>query len=245
MKLVRAVLILPWESDQPTTGRNVSLAPLIGISIAVYLNFLLLDSRTDDTFHAAVAQWSFVPASPSPITFVTAMFVHWSFAHLAGNMFFLFMFGDNVEHRLGPWALVATYLVTGTAAGLVYWWVHLGSKVPCAGASGAISGVMGVYAVLFPQARFRILVGRRTGWDTTAAVAIGAWLVEQTVFGIILESQGRGGTAFSAHIGGLLTGVAIGMCLRLAGRGGVESATALEAGMEPPADGRRSRRQGG
>jgi membrane associated rhomboid family serine protease len=154
---------------------------------------------------------------PSPIhlTLVTSMFMHGGLLHLAGNMLFLWVFGDNVEHRLGPLIFIAFYLLTGVAGALAQIMVNPDSVIPMLGASGAISGVLGAYLVLFPGNRvlffvFRFLV-RLPAW-----VAIGLWAAFQFIGGFTLVGgEAAGGVAYMAHIGGFLAGVLAGFVFRV------------------------------
>jgi membrane associated rhomboid family serine protease len=154
---------------------------------------------------------------PSPIhlTLITSMFMHAGLLHLAGNMLFLWVFGDNVEHRVGPLIFIAFYLLTGVAGALAQIMVNPDSVIPMLGASGAISGVLGAYIVLFPGNRvlffvFRFLV-RLPAW-----VAIGLWAAFQIIGGFALGSpEGGGGVAYMAHIGGFAAGVVAGLVFRV------------------------------
>ncbi len=163
-----------------------------------------------------IRQWSVVPrqlvANPAeeiPTVF-TSMFMHAGWMHLLGNMLFLWIFGDNVEARLGRAKYLTFYLVCGIVATLAQVAVSSGSNIPSLGASGAISGVLGAYLVLFPQGRVRILA--RGGIMTVPAlVVIGLWILLQFVNGIgsITQSSKTGGIAYMAHIGGFAAGMAL------------------------------------
>lgn len=151
---------------------------------------------------------------PTPIpvylTLITAMFMHGGFAHIFGNMLYLWIFGDNLEDALGHGRYLVFYLVTGVLAGLSHVLVTaaLGSNplIPSLGASGAISGVLGGYILLFPQRRVRVL------WlfsvvEVPALVAIGLWFVFQLVSGAGMLGGEMGGVAYGAHIGGFIAGL--------------------------------------
>ena len=163
-----------------------------------------------------IRQWAVVPrqlvANPAEEipTILTSMFMHAGWMHLLGNMLFLWIFGDNVEARLGRAKYLGFYLVCGIVATLAQVAVSSGSSIPNLGASGAISGVLGAYLILFPQGRVRVLM--RGGTVTMPAlVVIGLWIILQLVNGIgsITQSSQTGGVAYMAHIGGFLAGMAL------------------------------------
>ena len=159
---------------------------------------------------------------PTPIpvylTLITSMFMHGGIAHIFGNMLFLFIFGDNIEDRLGHIRYLIFYLICGILAGLA----HVLSTaafaggdpaslmVPSLGASGAISGVLGGYFLLFPTNRVTVIIS----WFVTqvpAFIAIGLWFVFQIISGLGVLGSGsqQGGVAFAAHIGGFIAGLAL------------------------------------
>ncbi len=138
------------------------------------------------------------------------MFLHGGWGHLGGNMLFLWIFGDNLEHRIGHLRFLTFYLVCGIAAGIAHIVFNSQSTVPTVGASGAISGVMGGYLLLFPRNRVYVL----TYGGVTAVPALfmlGLWILMQLVngFGEVARTPETGGVAFIAHIGGFLAGMAL------------------------------------
>ena len=151
------------------------------------------------------------------LTLLTAIFMHGGIAHLAGNMWFLFIFGDNVESALGRIRYLIFYLATGLLASLAHVATSqlLGADlaVPCLGASGAISGILGGYLLLFPHRRVRVLLLRQIS-DVPALVAVGMWFVFQLISGLGMLGGASGGVAYGAHIGGFLAGL---MLVRLVG----------------------------
>jgi membrane associated rhomboid family serine protease len=154
----------------------------------------------------------FRPAAPVAIALLTSMFLHAGFAHLAGNMLFLWIYGDNVEHRLGPVLYLAAYLATGVAATLFHTVFDLESVLPLVGASGAISGVLGFYFVWFPHNRVRVWVLLFPFFMNVitlpARIVLGFYLVFSNLLPFLI-SQGMpgGGVAYGAHIGGFLGGL--------------------------------------
>ena len=148
-------------------------------------------------------------ATPLPVyfNFLSSMFMHGSIMHIFGNMLFLWIFGDNLENLLGHIRFAAFYIVCGIAAALAQIVMDSDSVIPMLGASGAISGVMGGYVLLFPQRQVRALI---FNFLTTvpAFVAIGLWIGYQLLLGY-LTPAGTGGVAYAAHIGGFIAGVAL------------------------------------
>ncbi|MGE5436209.1 MAG: rhomboid family intramembrane serine protease [Syntrophothermus sp.] len=150
---------------------------------------------------------------PTPIpvlfTFFTSMFMHASIAHIFGNMLFLLIFGDNLENRIGHLRYLIFYLVTGLFAGLsqVFITLNFGGDafIPTLGASGAISGVLGGYLMLFPTRRVRVMIFYIIT-EVPALVALGLWFVFQLFSGFSSLGNAQGGVAFAAHIGGFVSG---------------------------------------
>ncbi len=145
------------------------------------------------------------------ITLITSMFMHGGFAHIFGNMVFLFVFGDNIEDRIGHFRYLIFYLLLGVLSDLahVYATAELGGNllIPTIGASGAISGVLGAYILLFPKKRIRVIIF----WlitDVPAVFALGLWFAYQIIGGLIGVGAGAdtGGIAYGAHVGGFIAG---------------------------------------
>ncbi len=142
---------------------------------------------------------------PALLTLLTSMFLHGGLFHLLGNMLYLWIFGNNIEDRLGPARFVLFYLACGVAASLTHVLVQPGSRVPVIGASGAIAGILGAYVMLFPGARVKTFVFLVFYIDVVpipAAIVLGLWFVAQ-----ILNIGMGGGVAWFAHIGGFVAGV--------------------------------------
>ncbi len=161
-----------------------------------------------------------IPQEPGPrpiyLTILSAMFMHGGFAHLFGNLLYLWIFGDNVEHRFGSGVFLAFYLVSGLTATAAQIALNPDGIVPNLGASGAISGVLGAYLVLFPRNRVTAIFLYYIV-SIPAIVAIGVWIVFQFFngFGSIMVSQETvGGVAYGAHIGGFLAGVVFAFVLK-------------------------------
>jgi membrane associated rhomboid family serine protease len=148
-------------------------------------------------------------ATPLPVyfNFLSSMFMHGDIMHIFGNMLFLWIFGDNLENLLGHLRFAAFYIVCGFAAAFAQIFMDPDSVIPMLGASGAISGVLGGYVLLFPQRQVRAII---FNFLTTvpAFVAIGIWIAYQLIVGY-LTPAGTGGVAYAAHIGGFFGGVAL------------------------------------
>lgn len=148
-------------------------------------------------------------STPLPVyfNFLSSMFMHGGLMHIFGNMLFLFIFGDNLENLLGHLRYALFYIMCGFAAAIAQIVMDSDSVIPMLGASGAISGVLGGYVLLFPQRQVRAII---FNFLTTvpAFVAIGIWIVYQLVLGY-LTPAGTGGVAYAAHIGGFIAGVAL------------------------------------
>jgi membrane associated rhomboid family serine protease len=186
--------------------------------IAVNVLFFLVELSGGDAF---VKQWAFVPsrflANPAADfpTLFTSMFMHAGWLHLGGNMLYLWIFGDNVEDRLGHGPFTIFYFACGLAATFAQLMFSGGSHVPNLGASGAIAGVLGSYILLFPQGRVRVLQGQQVV-QMPALLVIGFWIVLQLFSGIgsISNSADTGGVAYMAHIGGFVAGCVLTLLLR-------------------------------
>jgi membrane associated rhomboid family serine protease len=186
--------------------------------IALNILFFFVELNGGDAF---VKQWAFVPsrflANPAADfpTLFTSMFMHAGWVHLGGNMLYLWIFGDNVEDRLGHGVFTIFYFLCGIAATFAQLMVNPGSHVPNVGASGAIAGVLGSYLLLFPQGRVRVLQGQQVV-QMPALMVIGFWIVLQLFSGIgaISNAADTGGVAYMAHIGGFAAGCLLTLVLR-------------------------------
>jgi membrane associated rhomboid family serine protease len=160
-----------------------------------------------------------IPQEPGPtpiwLTLFTSIFMHGGWLHLAGNMLFLWIYGDNVEHRIGHGLFAVFYLAAGVVASVAQILVNTGSFIPTLGASGAISGVLGAYLVMFPGNRVLVLFGWFAFW-VPAVVVIGMWAVFQFIngFGAAALTAETGGVAYMAHIGGFVVGIVAGFVFR-------------------------------
>ncbi len=157
-----------------------------------------------------------IPQAPGPdpiqLTLLTSMFMHADLLHLGGNMVFLWVFGDNVEHRAGRILFLVAYLGAGLVGSLAQIWSSAESPIPTLGASGAISGVLGAYIVLFPGNRVTVFMFRFLT-QVPALVAIGIWIAFQ-LFASFTAPAGVGGVAYLAHLGGFAAGIVAGLLFR-------------------------------
>lgn len=151
---------------------------------------------------------------PESYTLVSYMFFHGGFLHLAGNMLFLWVFGDNVEDALGHFKFIVFYLACGIAAALTHAWISPTPEVPLVGASGAIAGVIAAYLLLHPRVHVWVLVFRFIPLRITALFALGAWILSQFVMAALPDG---GPVAWWAHIGGLVAGAILVLFLRRPG----------------------------
>lgn len=194
--------------DDNSARRSVPLVTYALIALNVL--FFFVETSGGEAF---IMKWAFVPsrflANPSAdfLTLFTSMFMHAGWLHLGGNMLYLWIFGDNVEDRLGHTMFTIFYLLCGLAATFAQLAFSLGSNVPNLGASGAIAGVLGAYLVMFPQGRVRVLQGQQV-IPVPALIVIGFWFVLQLFSGIgsIANTADTGGVAYMAHIGGFIAG---------------------------------------
>jgi membrane associated rhomboid family serine protease len=222
--------------DENEGGRTPFVTwALIGLNILAFV--LELSQGSEGALQSFVTAWGVVPREyslgrdlppgiPLPFwsTLITSMFLHGGWAHLGGNMLFLWIFGDNLERVMGHLRYALFYLVTGLAAGLAHIAFNSGSTLPSVGASGAISGILGGYLLLFPRNRVRVLT-RGGIMQVPAFVMLGLWIVLQLVsgFGSVARTDETtgGGVAYMAHIGGFAAGLLL-VKLFAAGRRGIQ-----------------------
>jgi membrane associated rhomboid family serine protease len=184
------------------------------------LAFLFDRSLTDPAREAFIRTYGVVPVRFDPITVFTSMFLHGGWAHFLGNMLFLWIFGDNVEDRVGHGRFVFFYLLCGVAAVAAHVYMNPFSRIPTIGASGAIAGVMGGYFVLYPTSRVLALVPLIIIWqivEVPAIIFLGFWFLMQFVMmGMTAAQAGAdgGGIAFAAHIAGFVAGMAAVLVLK-------------------------------
>ena len=209
--------MLPLYDDNPLPGRPYVTWALMGICIVVYLFQLPL---TGDALKEHFYAYGMVPLVvfgdaalpegvarvPAWLTPLTSVFMHGDFMHLAGNMLYLWIFGDNVELCMGRVKFLAFYLLTGVIAAFSNALMDVSSFVPLIGASGAISGVLGAYIMLFPRANVQVFIFPFGLIAIPAMIVLGFYFV-MDLFSGLTTSAGGGGVAFWAHVGGFVAGV--------------------------------------
>ncbi len=179
-------------------------------SVAFLFELSLPESARESFFET----YGVVPARLDLFAVFTSMFLHGGWLHFLGNMLYLWIFGDNVEDRLGHGRFVVFYLACGAAAALAHVWMNPASPIPTIGASGAIAGVMGAYFVLYPNSRVLALVPLFIIWEVIevpAIIFLGIWFLMQFFSGVgaLAETAARtGGVAFWAHVAGFVAGIA-------------------------------------
>ncbi len=221
--------MFPLRDTIPSSRFPAVTLGLIVVNVVVFLAELSLSAHSLD---AVFSQWGVVPctltgscpgrlrlsrgllavAAPPPyLTMVSSLFLHGGWMHIIGNMWSLWIFGDNVEDRMGRGAFLSFYLLSGLAAGALHVAFNTRSPVPTVGASGAIAGVMGAYLLLFPHARVVTLVPIFIFVQTIelpAVAFLGFWFVSNlwSGLGALVASTRAGGVAWWAHIGGFVVG---------------------------------------
>jgi membrane associated rhomboid family serine protease len=221
--------MFPIRDDQPRFSTPYVNYFIIALNVLVYVFFELpVQMQGGRHFDALVFQFGFIPEHltgaltgtshyPLPaavLTIFTSMFLHAGLFHIVGNLWFLWIFGDNVEDYLGHFSYLIFYLLCGVAAALTFIAINPTSRIPTLGASGAIAGVMGAYIVLYPKARVQtlvVLIVFFTFWWIPAWVFLGYWFfiqfVETTMTASASAAQQTGGVAFAAHVGGFVAGL--------------------------------------
>jgi membrane associated rhomboid family serine protease len=216
--------MLPLRDDIPSNRFPLVTVALIVVNAFVFIQELSLGPRLEETFF----RWALVPARYTDGSalrelsllglvgpFFSSMFLHGGWIHLIGNMWTLWIFGDNVEDRVGHGKFLLLYLLSGIAAGALHIATNSSSAIPTIGASGAVAGVMGAYLRFFPHARVHTVIPPFVWgpiFDLPAVVFLGWWLLLQFFNGALsLVGQGDyGGVAWWAHVGGFIFGMLVG-----------------------------------
>lgn len=203
-------MFIPYKDLNPTEREPYWTWLLVAANVAAFAaTFDILTMPPSEQIVALEAHGALVPARPEAPDFLTSMFLHGSIGHLFGNMLFLWITGDNIEDAFGRFAYPFFYVFCGIVGGLAHVAVAPGSTVPLVGASGAISGLMGAYVVLYPNSRVRFFYWffiRFAGtFEIRAMWWLGAWFGFQLLLGGIVGAEG-GGVAYAAHIGGFVVG---------------------------------------
>lgn len=202
--------MLPIRDHNPSGRTPYVTFALMAANILIFLSYGMAEIST---VNAVYYEWAMIPARISfgegYYTFVTSMFLHGGWMHLAGNMLFLWIFGDNIEDEMGHIPYLIFYLATGVLAGLVQYLTATQSGVPTVGASGAIAGVMGGYLLLYPKAKIDILLILIVFFrifPIPAWIMLMVWFAMQ-FFGGWGADPDTGGVAYWAHAGGSVAGI--------------------------------------
>jgi membrane associated rhomboid family serine protease len=213
--------MIPLKDMTPRQSLPIVTLLLIGVNVAVFAHQILLAPAASDAF---IRTYALVPSKiplalagrhytlvQALVPLFTCMFLHGGYLHILGNMWFLWIFGGNVEDRFGSAVYLLFYLVCGVASSISQLLFSWGSHIPSLGASGAISGVLGAYIVFFPKSRILTLVPLFIIWFTVripAIIFIGLWFILQFLSGLSsLGAASSGGVAWWAHVGGFLAGL--------------------------------------
>jgi membrane associated rhomboid family serine protease len=229
--------VIPLRDANPTRSTPiVTVALIVACFVAFAFELGRLASGGTEALDAFVTEWGIVPAELTAawssgsvltiesLTLITSQFLHGGWLHLLGNLLFLWIFGNNVEDRLGRFRFLLFYLVGGAVAGLTQVAIDPDSTIPTIGASGAIAATLGAYLVLFPRARITSLVFLGFFYqliDVPAVIVLVFWFALQLIDGLasigVTDTAG-GGVAFFAHIGGFVFGAVVGLVLNAVGR---------------------------
>ncbi len=209
--------MIPYRDDNPINIVPYSTILIISLNLLVFVMQLLSgeDSRSIVYSYGAIPQniISFQSTQPIPayLTIFTSMFMHGGVFHIAWNMLYFWIFGNNIEESLGHIRFILFYLFCGVVAALSHTLLSPSSNIPMIGASGAVSGMLGAYILLFPMAQVRTIV--LLGFYITvvkipALIVIGFWAIIQVVSGLLSQGNAaQGGIAFFAHVGGFVAGL--------------------------------------
>jgi len=204
--------MIPLRDSQPSYSPPVMTVTIIAANVLIFLFEFSLDPFS---LNHLIYVYGVIPDRFQFSDLITSMFLHGGWMHLIGNMWFLWIYGDNVEDILGPWKFLLFYLLCGIAAGLTHVLTNPLSRVPTIGASGAVAGVMGAYLLKFPHSRILTLVPIFVFFTTVevpAAFILVYWMVIQLFSGvgsIGYSHLQEGGVAWFAHVGGFLTGMVL------------------------------------
>jgi membrane associated rhomboid family serine protease len=218
--------MIPLSDDAPRFSTPFVTYFIIALNTLIFVFELSVGAQGQRALNSLINHFGVVPlhferalaggSTPSLtglfLTILTAMFLHGSWLHVIGNMWFLWIFGDNIEDYLGHFTYLLFYLVSGFAAALAHIVINAGSRVPSVGASGAIAGVMGAYFVLYPRARVLMWFPPIFFFHLPAWLVLGYWFFVQFMSGTatsIAETSQSGGIAFWAHVGGFVAGVVL------------------------------------
>ena len=204
-------MLFPYKDDNPRILIPYVTYGIIAINILVFVIQFNLGISSQTAEENFIYSFGFIPANFSFITIFTSMFLHGGFSHIMGNMWFLWVFGDNVEGVLGHAKYALFYILCGVAATISQLLINPASTIPMVGASGAIAGVLGMYMIRFPKANvhvFAFIIIFFTTFRIPALFVLGFWFFNQLTNGLgSLGFNTTGGVAWFAHIGGFIAGI--------------------------------------
>ena len=202
-------MFFPYKDDNPRVLFPFITYILITINILVFLTFTYISSLTPNInwFYT----FGFIPNSFNVLTILSSMFIHSGIGHILSNMWFLYIFGDNIESILGHMKFLVFYILCGFGAAFAQYIIDPNSSIPMVGASGAIAGVLGAYMISFPKAKvhvFAFIIIFITTLIIPAQIVLGLWFFIQLSSGLnSLGIDTNGGVAWFAHVGGFIAGV--------------------------------------
>lgn len=209
--------MIPFKDDNPTRTVPAVTIGLIVLNVLIYIWEVLAPGGEQQIafFYGAIPHNLLTFEKTQPInpvlTVFTSMFLHGGLFHLGGNMLYLWIFGNNIEDRLGHVRFLIFYIAAGIVAAYAHALTASGSRIPMIGASGAVSGVLGAYLLLYPHARVHTLLFFGFFWQIVqipALIVIGFWAIIQLINGVLSTGMlGQGGVAWFAHVGGFLFGL--------------------------------------
>ena len=212
-------MFFPYKDDNPRVLIPYVTYSLIAFNIFIFLYQFVMEFSDPEASGIFIYAFGLIPADFSIITMFTSMFLHGGIAHILGNMWFLWIFGDNVESTLGHVKFVLFYLLCGVAAALCQVLMNPASEIPMVGASGAIAGVLGLYMIRFPRARVHVFIFILIFFTTIrvpANIVLGFWFFNQLTNGMgTLGLDTTGGVAWFAHIGGFIAGIILNQAFKL------------------------------
>jgi|TARA_B110000438_G_scaffold78038_1_gene78197 membrane associated rhomboid family serine protease len=212
-------MFFPYKDDNPKVLIPYVNYSIIGINILIFIFQFTTGVKDPEAEAILLYTYGLIPVQFSILTTLTSMFLHGGIAHILGNMWFLWIFGDNVESTLGHVRYILFYLLCGFFAALCQVLMNPGSEIPMVGASGAIAGVLGLYMIRFPKARVHVFVFIIIFFTTIrvpAIIVLGFWFFNQLTSGLgSLGLDITGGVAWFAHVGGFITGIILHQVFKL------------------------------
>lgn len=222
-------MFIPLHDDNPLENLTRPWVNYALIALTVLTFFVTGGTDTDEIQQSAFS-FGLVPSVvndigelpadyvliPETATYVTYAFLHANFLHLAGNMLFLWVFGDNIEDAVGHWRYLAFYLLSAAGGGLTYSLLNASSELPLIGASGAVAGIVGAYLLLHPRVKLWVLLLGKIPFRLSAGYILVAWAAFQ-IINLFIAAPGEDNIAWLAHIGGFITGGLLILVLRRPG----------------------------